>query len=366
MNPSEFFAANYAEARRKFRDAARAAGATVETNRNPAAGPADQDLGPDGLTTDVVRLGPNDARRLVVAMSATHGVEGFCGSGIQTGWLRTNLWRELPAGVGLLLIHAINPHGFAWVRRVNEDNVDLNRNFVDHSRPYPRNEGYEQLREVICPRTWDDKTLASGETVLRAYALKHGAMAMQGAISTGQYFDADGVFYGGRGPVWSHRTLLEILGRHGAGAQKVAFIDLHTGLGPHGIGEIINNHNPRAAGFDNIERWFGDEATSSDKGSSSSAIVTGDTTNGLLRALPRADIAGITLEYGTVPLDEVLLSVRADNWLHCHGDPRSDRGRAIKARIRAAFYPDQDDWKRMVFERGADVLARMAEGLAAS
>ena len=55
-----------------------------------------------------------------------------------------------------------------------------------------------------------------------------------------------------------------------------------------------------------------------------------------------------------------------DNWLHVHGDLRTPRGREIKAQIRAAFYPDQDDWKKLVFERAVDVLERAMKGLTQS
>jgi hypothetical protein len=72
---------------------------------------------------------------VLVTISATHGIEGFCGSGAQTAWYATGAWREIPPDVAQLHLHAVNPHGFAWLRRVNEDNVDLNRNFVDHIRP---------------------------------------------------------------------------------------------------------------------------------------------------------------------------------------------------------------------------------------
>lgn len=30
----------------------------------------------------------------------------------------------------MLFIHAVNPYGFAWRRRVNENNVELNRSFL--------------------------------------------------------------------------------------------------------------------------------------------------------------------------------------------------------------------------------------------
>jgi hypothetical protein len=40
------------------------------------------------------------------------------------------------------------------------------------------------------------------------------------------------------------------------------------------------------------------------------------------------------------------------------------QGQAIKAEIRAAFYPDQDDWKDLVTARSAEVLAQALAGLA--
>ena len=88
------------------------------------------------LATDVVRIGPADAKRLLVLTSATHGVEGFCGSGAQIALMRDE---ALPAlmeklGVAMLLVHAINPYGFSYLSRTTEGNVDLNRNSVDFRR----------------------------------------------------------------------------------------------------------------------------------------------------------------------------------------------------------------------------------------
>jgi hypothetical protein len=67
-----------------------------------------------------------------------------------------------------------------------------------------------------------------------------------------------------------------------------------------------------------------------------------------------------------VPVKDVLDAVRADNWLHAHGDLRARQARDIKAQIRAAFYPVADDWKGMVFERSVDVLRRAVGGLTQS
>ena len=356
----DYFSGNYAQARRAFREAAASVGAALHTHHNPATGP-----GGIELSTETARLGAQDAERLLVVISGTHGVECFCGSGLQVGLLKSGLAAEMPRGTAILLIHAINPSGFAWVRRVTEDNVDLNRNFVDHARPHPVNAAYDELREAICPRDWINGQAAADAT-LEAFRQRHGIMALQSAISSGQYGDPEGVFYGGRAPVWSNRTLRKILRREGAGVRHAAFIDLHTGLGPYGVGEIMNNHNPGHSGFPRVKEWFGNEATSSDEGSSSSAPVGGDTNIALDDELPQAAVTGITLEYGTLPVKAMLDSIRADNWLHIHGSLDSPEGRAIKAQIRQAFYPDKNDWRRMVWERVVDVTRRMTKGLAES
>ena len=85
---------------------------------------------------DVACLGPGQSRAVLVLTSGTHGVEGFCGSGCQVSLLEDSRFlRQIErAGIALLMIHAVNPYGFSHLRRVNEDNVDLNRNFIPFDR----------------------------------------------------------------------------------------------------------------------------------------------------------------------------------------------------------------------------------------
>ena len=139
------YAPNYAEARMQFLAAATLAGAALANLVHPQRGP-------DGgeLAIDLAWLGPREARRVLVLISGTHGVEGYQGSAAQIGFLQ-NTARALPADTAALLIHGLNPYGFAWVRRVNEDNIDLNRNYLDFSRPLPNNPGYGQVHALILP-----------------------------------------------------------------------------------------------------------------------------------------------------------------------------------------------------------------------
>ena len=102
------FAADYSEAREKFLAAARIAGAITHRYDNPAKGPRGE-----ALSTDVARLGPDDATKLVMTISSTHGVEGYCGSGFQVDWLARVGAAGLPRDAAVVMVHAINPYGFA-------------------------------------------------------------------------------------------------------------------------------------------------------------------------------------------------------------------------------------------------------------
>ena len=359
MRIGECFSADYVTARSKFRAAAAEAGSAIASYLNPAPSPTGAEL-----VTDTAWLGPERPARLLIVMSGTHGVEGFCGSGIQVGLLRSGVARELAGDTALLLIHAINPSGFALIRRVTESNIDLNRNFVEHDRAYPPNPGYERLRPALCLDKWDAKSREASAAVFTAFQEKHGFREFQRAISLGQFTDRDGLFYGGRAPTWSNRTLRDIVARQVVGSRHVAFIDLHSGLGPYGVGEINNNHAVGHAGYQRVKDWYGAEATSTEEGNSATTEVIGTVTVALEQALPPAALTGITLEFGTVPPLDLLEALRADNWLYRCGRPGSGQARAITAGLRKVFYPDTDDWRALVWERAVDVCQRTLKCLA--
>src|SRR5207248_2833057 len=118
MPIADYFSPDYPNARERFCAAAERAGARLNRYLLP------ERLGPQGesLSIDVARLGPDSATDALVVLSGTHGVEGFGGAGCQVGFLIDRLYEALPSSGCALLVHALNPHGFAWLRRVNEDN----------------------------------------------------------------------------------------------------------------------------------------------------------------------------------------------------------------------------------------------------
>ncbi|MGH7025319.1 MAG: M14 family metallopeptidase [Caulobacteraceae bacterium] len=359
MNSADSFSADYQTARASFREAARAAGGELETLAHPERGPDGGDL-----STDVALLGPKTADRFLVMIAGTHGVEGFCGSGAQIDWLRRGEAASLPAGVAVLMIHAINPFGFAWLRRVTEDNVDLNRNWVDFSAALPTNPGYDALADAAVPSHWSDATQRESARVLGAYAGEHGALALQQALSGGQYNNPKGVFFGGQRPTWSRRTQSAIFAEYLKGAARVGIIDFHTGLGPWGYGEQIVTDAPPSAGYERARAWYGAAITCPASGTSTSADIKGDGLAAAPLLLAHAEVTGMALEVGVKSLAETLTALRADAWLHAHGDPASPEGREIKAAMRDAFFGDADDWKGMVAGQSLLACRQAIRGLA--
>jgi hypothetical protein len=360
MNSADAFSADYQEARAKFREAAGAAGAALESIANPNLGP-----GGGTLSTDIAWIGPAEAEAVLVMISGTHGIEGFCGSGAQIDWLNRSEAGRLPGNVAVMMIHAVNPYGFAWLRRVTEENVDLNRNWIDfNAGPLPVNEGYAELREAISPAEWTDASRAATAKVLGGYVADHGEAAYIAALSGGQYIDEAGLFYGGRAPTWARANQTAIFDHYLGGARRIGIIDYHTGLGPWGYAEQIVMESRGEPGFQRAASWYGSAITSMSGGDSVSAPVKGDGLSGTPQLLAHAEVTGVALEFGTLPTRHVVESLRADNWLHNHGDLASAQAREIKADIRAAFYGDQDDWKGMVAGQSLLACRQAIAGLA--
>lgn len=361
MHSSSHFSAGYAEARAKFLDRARAAGAELVTYEHPRTGPAGETL-----ATDVACLGDARARRVLIVLSATHGVEGFCGSGAQVGWLAEGQWRHVPSDVRVVLVHAINPYGFAWLQRETDENVDLNRNLLDFNQPLPVNRHYPSLHGVIAPLRWDEASMAARRQAFAGFVQAHGAPALQHAVTGGQYSHADGLFYGGAAPTWSNQTLRRILREHALGATHVGMLDFHTGLGPYGTAQLIIWDRPGDPEYDRAERWYENGLASHQAGNSLSAPLTGTLRQAFTEELPEAELTRVVVEYGTYPLPHVLETLMGRLWLRARGEHGSDQGREILAAVRRAFYPDEDDWKELVWVRGRQLMDRAVRGLSYS
>ena len=341
------YAADFATLRGAFRTAARRAGAELFEYAHPLHGP-------DGevLATDVALLGSRDAPKLMVLVSGTHGVEGAFGSACQTAWLsRSSPWR-LPDDTAVLMVHLINPWGTAWTRRVNEDNVDLNRNFVDWRSTAPGNAGYAALHDALIWPEWEGPDRVRADERLAAARNSLGYAKLASIVEAGQYEFPDGLFYGGDGPVWSNRTLDEILSTFAASARQAIAFDLHTGAGPYGYPALLSVASADHPGIAWGKSIYGPALATVITGSDATtatgiaATATGYVSDAIRKAMPDARVLPLVIECGTLDGPAVMDAVQADNWLHLFGKVDSPLGRRIKSTLRAAFIPEDPDWQR--------------------
>lgn len=352
------FSATYHGARSAFLDAAAETGAQLERHECPARGPKGE-----ALYTDTAWLGDRAASKVLMVLSGTHGVEGFCGAGFQVHWLRSGLHRQLPADTAVLFVHALNPYGFAWLRRVNEDNVDLNRNYLDWGQPPPENAGYREIAEALLPRHLEGPEADEANRVLARYREQVGELAFYRALASGQFVDPKGMFYGGSGPTWSNRTLHQVMVQQLGQARDVTCVDFHTGLGPHGHGDLISDHEPGTEAAQRVRQFWGDGVSESRRGQTLPLVQDGPTHFGVMRALPHARVVFGTLEFGTYDRDAGRIALRADHWLHKHGDPSGAQAGPIKQALRRQFYPDTVAWKEAVLFRGHQVVRMALAGM---
>jgi len=349
--PEAHFPSDYRAARHAFIEACEAADLGVTSRVHPDA------TGRDGkpLFLDTTTIGPREAENALLLISGTHGVEGYFGSGVQTGLIREGLAARAARGGKIVLLHALNPYGFSWDRRVNEDNADVNRNFVDHRNP-PANPAYDSLAQWIAPEDIAPETIRKANAKLRDYAARHGDFALQEAISRGQYKHPKGVYFGGVRESWSVKMLKDLLTEELAHIKKLIVVDFHTGLGDHGAGEMITEDLPSSATYKRQKKIWGERVKSSEAGESVSAPLVGTIDKAFADWLPRIELTFAALEVGTVSTRDVFAALRKDNWLHTLAGSGHKMAESIRREIRAAFYPDTPEWKRAVWGHAKQVV----------
>lgn len=357
MKNEDHFPPDYKTARANFLDACKAAELGTTARVHPSAKTRDG----KSLFLDTATIGAREAETALLMISATHGVEGYFGSGVQTGLLREGKLAP-PDGAKVVLLHALNPYGFAWDRRVNEDNADINRNFVDHDDP-PANDAYAALVDWIAPKDMSRDSLKAANAKLKAYADAHGTFALQEAISKGQYVFPDGMYFGGQKDAWSAAMLRDVFREELRDVKKLIVIDFHTGLGAHGHCEMISEDMPGSPGYVRARSIWGARVCSSEAGESVSAPLNGTIDKAVPDLLPGAEITFAALEAGTAPARDVFNALRRDNWLHCVAGHGHADAEAIRREIRAAFYPDTTEWKRMVWKTAEEVVQQALKAL---
>jgi predicted deacylase len=357
MTVSERFASSYREARKKFHAAALARSAMVDSFLHPSVrGPAGEDL-----AMDVATLGNEAAERVLMIVSGTHGVEGYAGSGCQVHLLLSDLCMALAQSLRVVLVHAVNPYGFAYDRRTNEDNIDLNRNFIDFATPPPPDPDYGEHCARFLP---NGGTLANYEQAVARLdseaRVRGGYQFLKKALQPGQYTDPEGLYYGGAAASWSNTTFMRTCRRYLSDARRGAVLDLHTGLGPHGVGELIFMRQDSAATY---AQQFPAPVSSAGTKTSVSANVKGPLVDAACAEMHGEMSICCALEFGTVSVESNTKAMILENWTHRYLAPDHPLYRQSSQQLRNTYYCDTAPWKGMIVDRFTEIVRRMHECL---
>ncbi|NVJ50319.1 MAG: DUF2817 domain-containing protein [Gammaproteobacteria bacterium] len=240
-----YFFHNYANARQQFLTTADSLGVTTTEQTWSLT---------NELHCDSFWVGPETAENVLLLISGTHGVEGYCGSAVQTFILQAigQGAITLPANCALLCIHALNPWGMQHYRRCDHAGIDLNRNFINFTQLPATDPNYllfvEQLLAAPAEQRFNTFTLLSEQ---------FGQAKFDEAFSSGQYEFPWGPFYGGQQPAWSNTVIEEIIQQYKLNKKLLVVLDIHSGLGPWGFGELISDHQPGSAAAEFANQLFG-------------------------------------------------------------------------------------------------------------
>jgi hypothetical protein len=306
------------------------------------------------LSIDIAWLGDPAPERALIHVSGVHGVEGFAGAAIQLKLIEEP--PEVPEGAAVIFVHALNPYGMAWLRRYNENNVDLNRNFRFSEEQWAASPAlYKRVDRVLNP---PDRTFFDSFLLPALYLkLRYGSENLRQVIPTGQHFNPRGLFYCGTALEQGPRRYLRWLENSFGAADYLLVIDVHTGLGTMGQESLF--HKIRATESTvletNLGRQLPDDYETED---GVSYQITGPHSQAYAHTFSDISVDFVTQEFGTYPNLYVLQALRDENRFH-HGGDRSLHHKT-KQRLKEAFNPDDPAWQAKVISDGVSLFERAA------
>jgi hypothetical protein len=338
---ASYFSADYFTARDRFRQATMQAGGRLEQLPLQAKGPKGEELG-----IDIAWFGADNPHRLLLHSSGIHGIEGFAGSAIQI-----QLLDHLPVlspDTALVVAHTLNPYGMAWLRRVNKNNVDLNRNFRREGSYSGAPAKYAQLDPFLNPRTPPTFDFYLAKSAY--FVSRYGMAALKQSIVGGQYEFPKGLFFGGKqleDEAQKYQTFLE---QRLTMVEKAIVIDVHTGLGKFARDSLL----VESADHAHLRTLFGGRVTALQPDLGHAYRIEGGLESMIFRVFSKNRPIFIGQEFGTYGPTKVLHALREENRWHHYGKATLDH--ATKRNLKDTFCPDDEAWRQAVLKRGWELV----------
>ena len=357
---SEYFFSTYEEVRENLKNRVgrlKADGVTVEVSEYAI----DES---DGLYIDNIYLpAENEKTNLIVLTTAVHGMEGFIGA-VMLDVFFEEIYPELDtAKTGVLVVANVNPYGMKYLRRYNENNVDLNRNFIidwdnfdlSSNKDYPEVKEFLQPEGKIGNALWHE---AGFYVSLAKEALTNGADKVSDALLTGQYEYPQGVYYGGNGDEKSTAYLKGVFEDCLDGEyENIVHIDIHSGYGPRYNMVIFNSVYETMTEAETKKAFGYDYVISHD--SESFYAKTGDTTDFFYRLAEKKntekELFSTCFEFGTIgdSFIDSILSMKYtvdENRQHWYPTENKVSSQVVHENYKELYYPTETQWREKTVE----------------
>ncbi|MEJ2598507.1 MAG: M14 family metallopeptidase [Anaerolineales bacterium] len=320
----------------------------------------DEDLTIDWLVADALER----REKILIFTNGEHGIEGYVGSGILQLFVENYLQYLDPKRTGLLLMHCINPWGMRNLRRVNAQNVDLNRNFVwgpgrgradaYFAEKFP-NIQYERLSHFLNPQGEINPSPTNYWRFLLGLAgrtLSMGMKKFRGALLLGQYNFPKGIFFGGQGYQEETILMMELLRENIGRYAQTLLLDMHTGYGPRSQMSLVNSCLEKR-GSQTFQQTFGYPLVVKANPKEFYSIH-GDMVdyvyNFVLNEFPDKKLYATSFEFGTYG-DSSLAAIRSlrtlilENQLHWFGTKSEEAKERTCKDFRELYFPESESWK---------------------
>ena len=354
-NYSEVFFDDYEDVRTHLVetvDALRTQGYDVEFYSQPVG--VEEDLFIDNIYIPST----NEQTNLIVLTTGVHGIEGYIGS-----VMLDVFWSEVYPDVnkentGVLVVANVNPYGMKYHRRYNENNVDLNRNFIldwesfdmDVNQDYPKVDSFLGPQKAMGSITWHELGFYGS---LVKEVVEDGADVISNALLGGQYGASEGVYYGGNGDEVSTTYLKSVFKQTlESEYENIVHIDVHSGYGPRYNMVIFNSVFDTMTEAESVALFNYGNVIAID--SEDFYPTTGDTTDYFYRLNEamgnETSLYSTCFEFGTIgdSFIDSIVSMKytiEENQNHWYPSSNSTTNAIIKERYQELFYPTEKEWR---------------------
>ncbi len=323
----------------------------------------------DDLTIDWCYIPAHKKKeKLLIINSGLHGIEGFTGSAVQLMFIDKLLKQSLPANMGVLLIHGLNPYGFKHRRKVTENNIDLNRNCLYDGQKFAiKNTGYSELTDLLMPSNpVDIKNLNNQFFYLTAInkIIKESMPVLRQAALQGQYDYKKGIYYGGKAFEPQIDSLKPFLIKKMSAYNMILNLDLHTGYGERGNLHLFIDKPEDQMKLKGIEKIF--NSVHIDWGENDNFYtINGEYIEWVNNLIPQKLTIPMLFEFGTMDTQKMFGSLKSmqimilENQGAQYGYKNKQNESKIKMMFDEMYYPSSPVWRSKVISDAYKIMSLM-------